>query len=351
MQASIRILAVCVGLHDEMSDRQSGGPRGSLPPTKIAQFTSADIDLVRSMLNRFFYPTAIGAPEGADTFKLGADLIRLGPLTIGRLSFAAPVTLSASELDAYHVTMPTAGRCLSRHAGKEVTASPGTAAVFGPGNPVYTMHDADSTELDVKIERSAFEAALSAMLDHPIRGPVDLPPMIHVGNGLGHTWRRLVQALHDESNHPDGLINQPLIGERLRHLIVSGLLVALPHRYQLELHAVPPQSSPRAVRRVRDAIESEPERPFTVADLAAIAGVSVRSLQDGFRRHLDATPMGYLQEVRLRRAHDDLLTADPLRDTVSTIAHRWGFVHLGRFASAYRVRYHETPSETLRKTP
>ena len=350
MDAAIRILAVCVGVHYDMIDRQSGGSPEASWSTKIVQFTSVDIDQVRSMLNRFFYPTAVGAPEGADTFRLGADLIRLGPLTIGRLSFAAPVTLSAAELDAYHVTMPTAGRCLSRHAGKEVTAGPETAAVFGPGNPVYTLHDAESTELDVKIERPAFEAELSAMLDHPIQGPLDLPPAIHVGNGLGHKWRRTVQVLHEESGHPDGLINQPLIGERLRHLIVSGLLVALPHRYQRELLATPKQTSPRAIRRVRDAIESEPERPFTVTDLAAIAGVSVRSLQDGFRRHLGDTPMAYLQQVRLHRAHEDLRTADPARDTVSAIAHRWGFAHLGRFASAYRARYHETPSETLRKT-
>src|SRR4051812_576918 len=109
MQASIPILTVCVGVHYEMSDRQSGDPPDTLSPTKIAQFTSVDIDLVRSMLNRFFYPIALDAPEGADGFKLGADVIRLGPLTIGRFSSAARLTLSAAELDAYHVTMPTAG--------------------------------------------------------------------------------------------------------------------------------------------------------------------------------------------------------------------------------------------------
>ncbi|MEV6490852.1 AraC family transcriptional regulator, partial [Actinoplanes sp. NPDC051633] len=267
----------------EMSDRDPGGSPEVLPSPKIAQFISVDVDEVRALLNRFFYPIAVGVPQRAEDFKVGLDVIRLGPVTVGCITFSAPTTLSASELDAYHVTMPTVGRCLTRHAGREVTASPETAAVFGPGNPVYALHEADSAVLGIKVERPALEAELSAMLDHPIQGPLDLPAAINVDGGLGHKWRRAVQLLQDESNHPDGLINQPLIGARIRHLLMSGLLVALPHRYQRELLAPPRRSSPRAIRRVQEAIQGEPERPFAVTDLAAIAGVSVRSLQDGFR--------------------------------------------------------------------
>jgi transcriptional regulator GlxA family with amidase domain len=86
-----------------------------------------------------------------------------------------------------------------------------------------------------------------------------------------------------------------------------------------------------------------------VAELAEIAGMSVRSLQEGFRRHVGCAPMAYLQQVRLLRAHDALRRADPTRITVAAVAHRWGFAHLGRFAAAYRTRFGQTPSETLRQ--
>ena len=126
---------------------------------------------------------------------------------------------------------------------------------------------------------------------------------------------------------------------------------------------VPPMLAPRVSRAfctipwalafrfelVPFTIHDEPEKPFTVADLAAIAGMSVRSLQEGFRRHLGCTPMAYLQQERLLRAHETLRRADPLRITVAAIAHRWGFAHLGRFASAYRARFGEPPSDTLRR--
>lgn len=314
----------------------------------MSHFNSADIDQVRTMLNRFYYPISVGAPEGRDSFKIGAEVIQLGPVTIGHFTFGAPVTLIASELDAYHVTIPTTGRMQSRHAGHEVLAHPSTGAVFGPGNPVYTLHSADSAELDVKLERPALEAELAALLGHPVEGPLDLPPTIDVSDGPGLSWRRLVQNMHDECALPDSLVLQGPIAVRMRRLILGGLLFAVPHRYHDELTSPAQPSPPRAVRRAQEVIEAEPERAFTVTDLAAVARVSVRSLQDGFRKHAGCSPMGYLQRVRLQRARADLVHADPAKNTVAAIAHRWGFAHLGRFASAYRIRYQESPSETLR---
>lgn len=57
--------------------------------------------------------------------------------------------------------------------------------------------------------------------------------------------------------------------------------------------------------------------------------------------------MAYVRAVRLARVHDELRTSEPGLTTVTTIAQRWGFFHLGRFAAAYRARYHTTPSDTL----
>jgi AraC-like DNA-binding protein len=45
--------------------------------------------------------------------------------------------------------------------------------------------------------------------------------------------------------------------------------------------------------------------------------------------------------------HDELTDNGDSHSSVSNVAHRWGFVHLGRFSSAYRRRYGELPSQTL----
>ncbi|MDV6247997.1 helix-turn-helix transcriptional regulator [Rhodococcus opacus] len=68
------------------------------------------------------------------------------------------------------------------------------------------------------------------------------------------------------------------------------------------------------------------------------------------RRSLGITPMAYLRQVRLARAHEDLATTDPAQGrSVRDIAYKWGFNHVPRFAAAYRERYGVLPSETLRK--
>jgi AraC-like DNA-binding protein len=323
-------------------------PQAALSPD-IALLSSLDVDQAREMLNRFYYPVSVGTPEGIEGFEFDLQVIQLGPLTIGQLSFGAAVTVVVADFDGYHVTLPTAGRVLTRQGGHEVIADPGVAAVFRPGRPVYSLHDAHSSEMDIKIKPAALEDELSALLGRRVVGPIDLAPEMPLRDGPGRSWSRLIQLVRDELEQPHSLIHYPLIAEQLRQCVLTGLLFSLPHRYHAELLAPAPPGPPRAIQRAVDAVNDEPERPFSVAELAEIAGMSVRSLQEGFRRHVGCAPMAYLQQVRLLRAHDALRRADPTRITVAAVAHRWGFAHLGRFAAAYRTRFGQTPSETLRQ--
>ena len=75
-------------------------------------------------------------------------------------------------------------------------------------------------------------------------------------------------------------------------------------------------------------------------------GVSVRTLQEGFRSRFGTTVTAYHREVRLERAHR-ILSAAGERRAVADIAVECGFFHLGRFARDYRLRYGVTPSATL----
>lgn len=89
--------------------------------------------------------------------------------------------------------------------------------------------------------------------------------------------------------------------------------------------------------------------PVTVHEIAAAAGLSVRRLQEAFRTHLKATPLGYVRRMRLEAAHADLvkIASGAVSGTVTDVAIRWGFTHLSRFAQHYRMRYGRPPSATL----
>lgn len=59
--------------------------------------------------------------------------------------------------------------------------------------------------------------------------------------------------------------------------------------------------------------------------------------------------MEHLRAVRLERARLDLSRGGDGDTSVTEVALRWGFGHLGQFAADYKRRFGELPSQSLRK--
>ena len=135
---------------------------------------------------------------------------------------------------------------------------------------------------------------------------------------------------------------------RWRDMVISGLALTVEHPYGDEPAGLQGPRRPRTVKRTLDAMHAEPSRQYTAGDLAEIAGVGVRVLQEAFRQHVGVSPLSYLRRIRLDGVHHELSRSDPWQVSVSDVAYRWGFTHLGRFAGAYRARFGESPSQTLR---
>ena len=107
-------------------------------------------------------------------------------------------------------------------------------------------------------------------------------------------------------------------------------------------------AQPPTLRRATAFIHDNAHRDIGLGDIATAIGVTPRSVQYTFRRHLGTTPLEYLRRVRLEKAHRDLQAADPAVDTVMEIAGRSRFGHPGRFSMAYKEAFGSPPSRTLR---
>jgi AraC-like DNA-binding protein len=287
-------------------------------------------------------------PSGSlDGFAFSGDVVQTGPITIGEISFGAEMSLAMGDLrTAYHVLAPLTGSADARHRGAAVTADPARAAVFQPAGDIGTRWSADCRLVSVKIERLAFERELSTP-DVP-GGRPRLSTSFGLAGGPGRSWLGLARLLHRELREPDGLSRLPALLSRWRDLTISALAVAVEHPAGDSVPGLPTARRPRTVKRALDAMHAEPGRPFTAQELAAISGVGVRVLQESFRRHVGVPPLTYLRRLRLEGVHADLTRAGQGEVSVTEVAQRWGFTHLGRFAGAYRERYGMTPSETLR---
>lgn len=100
------------------------------------------------------------------------------------------------------------------------------------------------------------------------------------------------------------------------------------------------------VRRAEAILRGRLHEAVSIVALAGELGVSTRSLQSGFRQHRGTTPRDFLATCRLEAVRERFMKAQP-GETVTTIAHDCGVMHVGRLAAAYRARYGETPSATL----
>jgi AraC family ethanolamine operon transcriptional activator len=111
------------------------------------------------------------------------------------------------------------------------------------------------------------------------------------------------------------------------------------------------QSIPRRqiIQAVTESIERQDGKYLTVADLAAAAGVSERTLRAVFQDYFGMGPLTYLKLRTLNLVHKALQGADPSVTTVTGVATQFGIWELGRLAHSYRQLFGELPSETLRR--
>jgi transcriptional regulator GlxA family with amidase domain len=247
------------------------------------------------------------------------------------------------------VVFVQSGRVVADHHGHTVMSGPGDTTVYLPTGHHAGRLAAGSRWIAVNINRRLLEDALSEALERPVRSHVDFRPAMSTAAGFGASWINMLLLLKEQLFRSDGMLARPMVGLPFVDSLVRGLLLAADHRHRDALATEPKAISSHGVRAAVDIIESEPHLPLTVTELAARTNFSVRSLQEGFRRHLGTSPMAYLRKVRLRQAHRTLQMSDPSATTVASIAYHWGFTNLGRFAAAYAARYGEKPGATLRR--
>jgi AraC-like DNA-binding protein len=270
-------------------------------------------------------------------------------ITVGSLSYGADVTISTSTMEgSYHINLPVQGSARATQGSDVGTAASGRSGIaLTPSAPLHVHWSSDCVQYSIRIPVAPLVTQLSKLLDAEPPEPPRLDLQFDVSSERGRSVVAAARFLRDELSSPEGLSSMPVACGEFESSLLSRLLYVIPHQYseRLEQDARPVGRS--SVRRALALIEAHPDRALDGAELARAAGVSPRALQEGFRIYLDSSPMAYLRSVRLERVHAELLTGEA--ESVTEVAMKWRFYHLGRFAQQYRRRFGTTPSATLRE--
>ncbi|MFF3463877.1 AraC family transcriptional regulator [Streptomyces sp. NPDC002619] len=320
-----------------------------IPRSPYGRFVARthDLDEARNISARTYYPhQLIALDRSAVDYTL--EEIQLGPLTLGRLHYGTEIRIDCASLDtAYQVNAAQSGAVDAVCGGQEAVITPATAAVCNPiGSTQLRRWSADATLLGLKIDRAFLERQARALIGAELRAPVSFRMDVNLSDPHHAIWLQLLRVLEALLNDPEGNVLD-VLGERLPEAVVSTMLLTLPNNYSESLNRAQDRWAPTAVRRVVQAIEEQPEHPWTAEQLAEVARTSVRSLQASFRRTHDRTLFTYLREVRLDRIHAELRRG---HCQVSEIAAEYGFYNLGRFSGYYHARFGVHPSTTLHES-
>jgi AraC-like DNA-binding protein len=200
----------------------------------------------------------------------------------------------------------------------------------------------------VHIEPTALEDELAGMVG-PLDEALRFQPGLDLSRAPVRRWVDLARLVASDLDAGPALFDHPLLAPHVERVLMRALLLGQPNTYTGRLLDDRRANRPAHLEAAMRLLEDRPQLAVTTAGLAREVGTSTRALQEGFRQHLGITPMQFLRDARLHRVRLDLLAADTdAGATVSAIAFRWGFTHMGRFASYYRARYGESPSQTLR---
>jgi AraC-like DNA-binding protein len=323
---------------------------------RIEQITSGhtiisttDVEDATLALSDSYLPLRLEPQDERALVATRLHVVDLGLATVGTLRFGADVRMVTADAANYHLNLPLTGRCQSARSGMpDVVVVPGSGEVFVPGTPADLRWRSDTEQICVMLDRSAVERTLSAMLGRDLREPLRFDRTLDLDTSAGQTWGHILKLISHETRRRTGLLTHPLTRHTLEQLLMDGFLASQGHNYCQQLDDGPRATGPRPIAAAVTLLEARPEAPWTTSRLAAEVGLSSRALQNGFRAATSSGPMTYLRSVRLERAHEELRTAGPDTTTVSSIARRWGFTHLGRFSALYRRTYGRLPSETLR---
>ncbi len=320
-------------------------PPSSSPLHQIVE--TNDVDQAREAFARTYTKASI-EPCAYMPFFFTSTLAAVGAVHATTDEWSSGVYLTTSAHDErYILGFSTEGFAVGTHAGEEFVMVPGRRGVmFSPLRASTLRHEGKMCASNLTMDQGALEAHWTNLTGQTLRGVIQFTPELDLTRSAGAAVYNVAQVFRREVQRESP---SRLVLSNMRDALFTVLLTAVPHSASGHLEAPPPRVAPGCVRRAEEFIVAHAADPITLDDVVAAAGVPARSLHAAFQSCRGTTPMAFLRDRRFELARKRLLAATP-RSTVGGVVRDLGLGHLGRFSTAYKQRFGESPSETIART-
>lgn len=314
--------------------------------------TTADLDDLRDTVNRLAGPHSFEVRGAHQALRADMSATTVGDLGLFHLSFGdveIEVSSEENDADAFAVCLLTRGVARVREGKTEIDAT-GDRAVIRDLSRAISGWEKDFASFGLVLPKERLQAQARALVGEGVGVcDMDFRRSVDLTTAKGSMFAQTIRYVADMMDGPLRELDNPLLVRQLEDLLLTQALTLLPNTLRDEVLGRPrARAVSLHVKRARDHIQAHADTQLSLADLAAVAGCSYRTLQESFQGAYGMSPMTYLRNVRLHRVRAALLSQDG-QGTVAQIASTWGFAHMGRFAQDYRRQFGELPSETLRR--
>lgn len=305
-----------------------------------------DIDEAIAAVERVYCPHRV-MPQGM-VRNVDAELAvnRIGGQPIVYLRYSTPVTIDAGHFpDLLLMMSASAGAARVEQGHRACAWRAGQTMPLSPGRDTVLNFDRAFAQTSLRVEIERLERMCARWLGHPLERSIQfrLQPFDASFEKVWQEAMRMVSTLGATGAAiPRGACDS------LDEFLLSLILHGHPHNFSAELSRPVDAAAPRLVLAAEEIFRERAASGITVTEVARALGVSVRSLQLGFRRSRDTTPSAFLRTLRLEAAHRALNTGTQAQ-SVTDVALGIGFTHVGRFSAAYKAAFGETPVMTLRR--
>jgi AraC-like DNA-binding protein len=319
----------------------------------FCRVATTSVDEAAEQIGRIFCPHDLEPLRAASPgFFAQHNCADFDGFSINYVAYGGSVVIDPGCLERFFlVQIPLRGVARVRTAARDIGCAPDVAAsLLSPTVPTEMIWERDCAQLILLVERKLVEQRAAALAGKAVQA-VEFDPLIDLQLPAGRGLRAQMEGLADLAEGLGaGRTLSAVAAADWRETLLDALLLRHHHGLSkaIRTFAGEGETLPCALRRARDRLHAHATEPLDLAQLAAAAGIGVRALQLGFQRHFGTSISEMLLDIRLSHLNAQLKRAAPDARIID-IAFDLGFTHLGRMAGAYRAKFGETPSATLRR--
>jgi AraC-like DNA-binding protein len=285
-------------------------------------------------------------PMVGSRFRGNIEMQRLQKVGLFTLEADSFLAEKPPEQDFYGFSIPLTAPFTVSSPGYDQTFGQTNAHMLSPGLPFTFKCRKKCNVLVANFFVDSMETYRERMLQETTASGQFIGPHVSLMSVTGSELYRSVVRTWVALGVEDCAVNNIATQELEDDLLESFFSLAENSSATTTLVAFP---SGQALDNIEDYICDSLDAAITRDDLAAEAGISIRSLSRAFEKKYGLGPMAFVRQRRLDACFARFRGSERDATTVTEVAMSYGFWHIGKFAIAYREAFGESPSATLHK--